>query len=289
MIGKTAALSPRKPLLTLLPILVILLLAAGLRLVALERQPLRGDEAFSLENYVNTPLSVSLSEVAKIEPIPPANYVGYRLWGLGLGQGSLWSLRLLPALANLISVAAVYALGKQMAQQRIALFAALLWALLPHLIWHAQDARNYALWVSFSALAMALGIKVISKRNASRRDWLWYALFALLALFTAYQESALLLSLAVFAIATTPPGQKRLRRFLLLQGAMLALIALAFLAIQRDLLWGGGYGGVPAPDGRLAGGGRADFGSLAGSCVRRHTGCLATHKRSDRAIWLFRE
>ena len=38
-----------------------------------------------------------------------------------------------------------------------------------------------------------------------------------------------------------------------------------------------------------AGGGRADFGSLAGSCLRGHTGCLATHKWSGGAIWLFRE
>ena len=30
-------------------------------------------------------------------------------------------------------------------------------------------------------------------------------------------------------------------------------------------------------------------GSLAGSCLRRNTGCLAAHKRSDGAIWLFRE
>ena len=243
MRSETAVLSLRKPLLRCLPILLILLLAAALRLVALERQPLRGDEAFSLENWMNAPLSVSLREVASLEPIPPAIYGAYRLWGLALGQESTWSLRLLPALVNLLGVAAVYALGKQISHQRFAHFAALLWALLPHLLWHAQDARNYALWVSFSALALAQGMRLVSKRNASRRDWLGYALWAGWALFMAYQEIALLLTLAVFVSATFHSRRKVLQRFLLVQGALLVLIALAFLAFQGDLLWGGGYGG----------------------------------------------
>ena len=61
-----------------------------------------------------------------------------------------------------------------------------------------------------------------------------------------------------------------------------------FLA-RRARSWRGGSDGVPAPDECLAGSGRADFGSLAGSCLRRNTGCLATHNRSDRTIWLFSE
>ena len=111
---QSAALTPSKPLLSFLPILAVLLLAAFVRLIALDHQPLRGDEAFALENFVNRPLSESLREIAPIEPLPAGNYAMFRAWGLWVGMESLWTFRLFPALSNLIGVAAVYALGRDM-------------------------------------------------------------------------------------------------------------------------------------------------------------------------------
>ena len=239
----SAALTPSKPLLQILPILAILLLAAFVRLIALDHQPLRGDEAFTLENYVNRSLSESLREIAPIEPVPPGIYAMYRAWGLWVGKDSLWSFRLFPALSNLIGVAALYTLGRTVGSKRIALIAALVWAIMPAMIWQAQDARNYAQWVSFSALAVVQGLRVLKGKEDSWRDWALYALFAGLALLIAYQEAAILFSLAVFTIGTFQKKRKRLQRLLFIQGALLGLTAIVFLTLQGDLLWNGGYGG----------------------------------------------
>ena len=243
MKSHSAALTYHKPLLRVLPILAILLLAAFFRLVALDHQPMRGDEAFALENFVKRPLSESLKEIAPIEPLPPGNYAMFRAWGLWVGIESLWSFRLFPALSNMIGVAAIYALSKMWGNRRIALVAALVWAIMPAMIWQAQDARNYAPWVSLSALAVIQGLRVLKGKDDSWRDWVLYALFAGLALMIAYQEAAILISSAVFAIGTFWDERKRLLRFLFIQGALLVLTATIFLSVQGDLLWNGGYGG----------------------------------------------
>ena len=243
MKSHSAALTRSQPLLQFLPILAVLLLAAFVRLIALDHQPLRGDEAFTLENYVNRPLDESLREVAPVEPVPPGIYAMYRAWGLWVGKESLWSFRLFPAFSNLIGVAAVYTLGRSWGSKRIALIAALVWAIMPAMIWQAQDARNYAQWVSVSTLAVVQGLRVFKARTVSWRGWLPYALYAGLALMIAYQEAAILISLAVFTIGTPRKKGKRLQRLLFIQGALLGFTAIVFLTLQGDLLWSGGYGG----------------------------------------------
>ena len=55
-------------------------------------------------------------------------------------------MRLLPALANVLGIPALYAIGRLFGGHRIGLLAALLFALHPFEIWHAQDVRNYAIW-----------------------------------------------------------------------------------------------------------------------------------------------
>ena len=238
-----AAVTARRPLLQLAPALAILLLAAFLRLVALERQPLRGDEAFAMQHWAERPLGESLQEIAPIEPIPPGVYASFRAWRLFTGEGGVWLLRLLPALSALVGAAAVYSMGLRLGTRRLGLLAALLWAAHPFVIWHAQDARNYAPWVGLSALALALGLRLLARRVEGWRDWLLYALAAAAALALAYQEAAVLLALTAYALWSRWRDAAFLRRWLAVQGALLGLMAAIFLALQGNLLWGGGYGG----------------------------------------------
>ncbi|MCA9913768.1 MAG: hypothetical protein KC496_10485, partial [Anaerolineae bacterium] len=46
----------------------------ALRLHQIDAVALRGDEAFSVQNWAGLPLSASLTDIASIEPHPPGTY-----------------------------------------------------------------------------------------------------------------------------------------------------------------------------------------------------------------------
>lgn len=82
----------------------------ALRLYQIDTTALRGDEAFSAQNWAGLPLETSLAEIAAIEPHPPGTYALFRLWGVSVGLAPEFALRLLPALTNLVGIAAMFAL-----------------------------------------------------------------------------------------------------------------------------------------------------------------------------------
>ena len=187
--------------------------------------PLRGDEAFSALYWVDIPLSQSLGQIAPLDPHPPLTYVLFRLWGLAIGGiDSVFSLRYLPALGNILGVAAVFALAWRLTGRRnLGFLAALMYALHPFEIWHSQDFRNYALWAGLSVTALWLGLRVFE--CGKQADWWGYALFAAWAALTFYSELTLLLSLGIIAIATRNSDRSFLQRFLLTQAAIAGLCA----------------------------------------------------------------
>ena len=155
--------------------IVIILLAFALRLHKLADVPLRGDEAFSALYWTGLPLSQSLRDIATIEPHPPLTYALFRFWGIWVGGiDSVFALRLLSALGNLLGVAAMYGLARRLGGRAwLSLMAALLWALHPFEIWHSQDYRNYALWAGFSVTALWLGLRLISGAAGAGLAALW--------------------------------------------------------------------------------------------------------------------
>ena len=129
-------------------LVIIILLGFGLRTHDLQAVPLRGDEAFSVLYWADTPLNVSLTEIAHGEPHTPLVYAVGRAWNYIIGGiDSVFALRYLSVLGNIIGVSAIFALGWRLSKRRsAALIAALMWALHPFEIWHSQEFRNYAYW-----------------------------------------------------------------------------------------------------------------------------------------------
>src|SRR4051812_7206922 len=176
-----------------LPIMIaIIMVGFFLRLFHLTTVPLRGDEAFSVQYWVGQPLSVSLAKTATIEPHPLLTYALFRGWGLVAGTSEL-AMRILPALIGLLGIPAIYAVGKLLGSKQIGLVAALIFALHPFEIWHAQDARNYAIWAGMSLVALWLGLRTLDKQR--ERDWMLYTIAASLAANIFYTE---LLTVAAF-------------------------------------------------------------------------------------------
>lgn len=212
----------------------------GLRLFRLDAVPLRGDEAFSVLYWAQLPLSQSLTQIATIEPHPALTYIVFHSWGILVGT-SEFAMRALPALSNLLGIAAIYALVRHTLSSRVAVLAALLFCLNPFEIWHAQDARNYAIWAGLSLLALTVGVRAL--KSARRRDWLCYALLSVIAANIFYFEMLTLVALGVYVVVV---HRIQVRRWLLAVSLPVVTTVLSFIILQRDLLTSGNYAGNTA-------------------------------------------
>jgi mannosyltransferase len=175
------------PALTRYALLVGIILAAfALRLHDIGRSSLRGDEAFTIRYWAQSP-AVVLDSLAWVEPHPFGAFFSFWAWKSTIGD-SEFAMRLLPALLNLLGIPALYSLTHDLLRRRgSALMAALAWAVSASLIWHSQDARNYAMWAGMSAVSLAALLR--ASRYGGRWRWGWYVLFSTLALYLFFLEA----------------------------------------------------------------------------------------------------
>ena len=144
-----------QPLWRWLAPLLILLLAALLRLHQLGTQSLWNDEGNSVVQALR-----SLDEIAQHaarDIHPPGYYWLLHGWSRLTGS-SEFALRHFSALASLLGVACLYAAGRWLYGRAAGLAAALFLALNGFSIWYAQETRMYALlalWGSAAVLALA--------------------------------------------------------------------------------------------------------------------------------------
>lgn len=223
-------------------LVICLLVGFALRIYQLDVVPLRGDEAFSVSYWTELPLGASLREIASIEPHPPLTYVLFRAWGLLIGTDNAFGLRMLPVLFSTLGIAGIAALGQRLGGRRVALLAALLWALHPFQIWHAQDFRNYAIWAGLSTLSLYFGIRVLAEREP--KAWLIYSAVALTSSLIFYMELLTVGVLTLYSWLRYWRERRLAMRWTVLQASIIAITVAAFLILQGALVSSGGYGGT---------------------------------------------
>jgi mannosyltransferase len=215
------------------PLAVLIVLAAVLRLATLDQQSFWYDEAFTPVHVLHSGLGATLRGVVHHENTPPLWYLiawaDVRLFG----DGAL-ALRLPSALAGVLTVPVVWAIGQQLAGRpiedrpatgrRAALIAAAIVAVNPLFVWYSQEARAYGLFVFMSALAMLCFARALAEPTRGRMAA--FAVAGALALLTHYFAVFLLIPMALWLLR-----EHSHRRAALVVVAALVAVGLALLPL----------------------------------------------------------
>ena len=154
---------------------LIVLLAFALRLHAIDRQDIWGDEAFSIW-LSSQPLPEVVAGGADTHP-PLYPFLLYA-WLRAAGSSPL-AVRFLSALIGTLTVPLVFVLGLRAFGQATGLLASLLTAVSPVLVYYSQETRMYGL-VAVLGVASVYGAASILLGERRTTGWLAY-FFATLA------------------------------------------------------------------------------------------------------------
>lgn len=204
----------------------ILLLALSLRIYGLGTRDLWYDEAFSFFLAKQPPAEIVSGTAADTEP--PLYYFLLHLW-LNLGESPL-TLRLLSVLISMGIVGVVFDLTRRLAGFEAGLWAALLTAIAPFQIYHAQELRMYGLVALAQLTYFWFFIRLQQLEQGKRSIGLWVGL-ALSGAAAMYSQS-----LAIFGLVLPDlylllkRSWRGLRQLMLAQGVMI-LLALPWLML----------------------------------------------------------
>ncbi|MFN2185945.1 MAG: glycosyltransferase family 39 protein [Anaerolineae bacterium] len=191
---------------------LVLLLASALRFAGLGTQELSGDEAFSVFFSEPAPRDIVSAIIRGGEPHPPVYWI--ILHGtLQVAGSSEFAVRFPSAVASILTVALVFALGRRMFGPRAGLAAAAFVAFNPFQIWYAQTARMYAL---STALAVATTLALWTAFQQDKwRHWAAYAVLTAAHAFEHYVALFVALAQGVWVLLAWWRDRRRLFHFAL--------------------------------------------------------------------------
>lgn len=205
----------------------LMLLVVGLSFFFFSEQSLRLDEAQSLWQSSRSPGAI-LTVIAQDVHVPLYHEL-LHFWRLLVGE-TVGGARLLSLLFYVLSLPALYFLGKASYGRSAGLFAAFLLALSPFMNWYGNEIRMYTLFTFLTILNQYFFVKLFSKRGTeeqvSNRTWTGYALTAIVGVYSHYFFFLMLLAQGIFFLLRKKlfPAQA-LQKFITSWG----LIGLSFL------------------------------------------------------------
>lgn len=197
-----AVVSQPSPGLTALLLVCVLALGGALRLLVGNGHSINGDEGLSLR-YASFPLTtaagdtthLTLFQIMATNVHPPLYFVMLHAWVSRFGA-DVAGARLLSELAGLLCLPLLFVLAAMLYDRTVALFATLVAACSPFLIWHAQEIRMYSFLLLFTLIS-TYGVYVALERG---KDWGWLlaVVGTALAIYTHYLAFSVLGAQALF-------------------------------------------------------------------------------------------
>lgn len=174
-----------------LVMIVVLLLATGLRLHELNADSLWGDEIFEARNAQRDLISILKGGSFANRPILILTHV-FMLFG-----GEEFVVRFSYSAMGILGVAMVYVLGKTLFDDTTGIVAALLLAISPFHIRYSQEARSYSLTVLL--VLISCYCLYLALQNNQVKYWLGFAVATALSLNNNPSTASVLVSEIVFA------------------------------------------------------------------------------------------
>jgi mannosyltransferase len=179
----------------LLPILILTIIAAVLRIYNLDLNSLWLDEAATIE-YSSKGFMMAWTYFAAGEYNPP---LFYWITGFMMNFGnSEFILRLAPAIFGIIAIPLTYLLGKEWKDENTGLAAAALLTFSPWHLYYSQEARTYSLSVALAILLMLFYLKAL--KDNSYKNWIIVGVIAAIGCWAHLYFAILVLTLFVHAL-----------------------------------------------------------------------------------------
>lgn len=179
----------------------ILVFAAFVRLYALERMALWGDEACMIYLCAESPGSIIQALASEDRPdvdvAPPLYFLMLHAW-MNLFGNSVAAFRGFSVLFGVLTVISAGKLGSILFDRKTGLVSAFLTAVHPFQIWYSQEGRMYSL-ATFLAGTAILSFAYTLKKPERFTGWLALAVSGILLIYTQYYGALLLAAIMVCA------------------------------------------------------------------------------------------
>lgn len=170
-----------------LALVVLTLIAAVVRLIGLGSQDLWFDELCTWR-FATYPTLQDVILHGSIKDFHPPGYQAFMFYWIRAFGDSEFALRLPSAIGGILSVPALFLLGRKLLNVRAGSLAALMMALMIPAVDHSKEARSYTLMLLFAILTTSLWMDFYGKTFAGFRVPAW-KLVSLLVLLVALAYS----------------------------------------------------------------------------------------------------
>ena len=212
-------------------------LSALVMVIRLDAQGLTGDEGFTAQ-MVKLPWARMVSDLGRIDYNMSAHYLALKAWTEVFGTSEV-ALRIPSVLFALGALVLWHKLAKSVLSSRVAIVATAFLALNPFFIEVGLTARPYAMLVFWGALATLALVRALDSQT--RRNWLWYAVAAVVGLHVHLMAALVIAAHAAFALFY----QRRFNRYNLEAMALIVALGIVptvmFLAPADTLSWIGPF------------------------------------------------
>lgn len=209
---------------TILYIAILLITAAFTRFWHLDYQSLWLDEMHTMLFADPTISWKDYWSIIGADVHPPLHYTLLKVIFSTIGYNSLLA-RIPSAIAGILSVWAIFLLGREILNNKLGLIAALITTVNYYNIYFSQEARNYMLAFLFVTLSFLFFIRLLKTLKLSHS--IYYGLYTLLLLYCHYYAVFVIFSQIIIGLLFFLAEQKEqrsifIKRFLLSAGIVVA-------------------------------------------------------------------